>query len=275
MGTVSTTRRCPSLSAFFSMNFQNVSPGVWLCNKPVSRTPLEAVLELKKLKPALRLKPVTYAGRLDPMAEGLLILLSGKKVHEKEKFLKLDKTYVATAIFGISTDSLDILGLPKFSKNTRLLPEQIHQSLKALTGKLALPLPIYSSPTYQGQPLHSWARKGEKVTPPNRTTSVYSVNIIRFKKIDTKTILKYTQKHIPQVKGDFRQTKILNAWQNLLSTPQTLQAVQFTVHCQSGTYIRSLVHHLGQMLQCDALLYSLQRTKIGPFDLHFTKKGIL
>lgn len=256
------------------MNFQNVSPGVWLCNKPVSITPLEAILELKKQKPALKNKPITYAGRLDPMAEGLLILLSGKKVHEKEKFLKLDKTYVATALFGISTDSLDLLGLPKLSKKLNPLPEQIRPMLKTVVGELTLPLPIYSSPTYQGQPLYTWARKGKKLEPPKRTTSVYSINKIRFKKIDTQTILKYTQMHIPQVKGDFRQTKILNAWQNLLSAPQTLQVVQFTVHCQSGTYIRSLVRHLGQMLQCDALLYSLQRTKIGPFDLHFTKKEI-
>lgn len=267
MGTVSTTRRCPSLSAFFSMNFQNVSPGVWLCNKPVSKTPLEAVLELKKQKPALRLKSITYAGRLDPMAEGLLILLAGTKVHEKEKFLKLDKTYKVKAVLGFSSDSFDLLGLPQKVVGPAPAKKEVMSCLNSLTGPVTLPLPAFSSPVHKGKPLHVWARQNSIIELPKRKSNIHSINQLRISKVSTTVLLNYITKSISKVKGDFRQDKVLNAWRLLLAQDSILTTLSFEVSCQSGTYIRSLVHELGIKLRSGAIVYTLKRIKVGPYNL--------
>lgn len=249
------------------MNFQNVSPGVWLCNKPVSITPLEAILELKKQKPALKNKPITYAGRLDPMAEGLLILLAGKKVHEKEKFLKLDKTYEVKAVLGFSSDSFDLLGLPQKVNGPAPTKKEVASSLSSLKGLVTLPLPAFSSPVHKGKPLHVWARQNSKIELPKRKSNIHSINHLRISKISTSVLLNYLTKNISKVNGDFRQDKVLNAWRLLLAQDSILTTLSFEVSCESGTYIRSLVHELGNKLHSGAIVYTLKRTKAGPYSL--------
>ena len=55
--------------------------------------------------------PLTYAGRFDPLAEGLLIVLAGTRVHDKDQFSRLDKTYEFSLLLGIGTDTHDLLGM--------------------------------------------------------------------------------------------------------------------------------------------------------------------
>jgi tRNA U55 pseudouridine synthase TruB len=100
------------------MRLQTFEPNVFGLYKPAGWTPLQALLELKRVRPELADIPLTYAGRLDPMAEGLLLVLGGEKVHEKDTYLGLDKTYTVTALLGIETDSFDLLGMPKAAAHT-------------------------------------------------------------------------------------------------------------------------------------------------------------
>ena len=81
--------------------------------KKTGETPLETINRLRADKPEYQNAKITYAGRLDPLAKGALILLAGDAVYEKEKYLKLDKEYEAEILFGFETDTYDILGLPK------------------------------------------------------------------------------------------------------------------------------------------------------------------
>ena len=81
--------------------------------KPIGISPLGAIKALKEKYPELKNEKMTYAGRLDPLAEGALLILAGNAVHEKEKYLKLDKEYEGEILFGFTTDTYDILGLPK------------------------------------------------------------------------------------------------------------------------------------------------------------------
>ena len=87
--------------------------------KPIGISPLDAIKTLKEKYPELKDEKMTYAGRLDPLAEGVLLILAGNAVHEKEKYLKLDKEYEGEILFGFTTDTYDILGLPK--KNNHAL----------------------------------------------------------------------------------------------------------------------------------------------------------
>ena len=68
--------------------------------KKAGETPLEAINRLRSRRPEYQDVKITYAGRLDPLAEGVLILLAGDAVYEKEKYLKLDKEYEAEILFG-------------------------------------------------------------------------------------------------------------------------------------------------------------------------------
>lgn len=254
-----------------SFKFKKTSSGVWLCNKPVSKTPLEAVLELKKQQPRLAKLPITYAGRLDPMAEGLLILLSGKKVYEKEKFLKLEKTYQVTAILGFGTDSFDLLGLPQLAKLSNVLSKkQILSALATFQGQVTLPLPRYSSPPLNGKALHHLTRAGllRARDIPSRTTTIFHIQPIGPGKVSSTLCLAYLYQTIPLVSGDFRQNKILRAWQKILNNSKDIfQTVTFEVHCQSGTYIRSVVNELGKKLGTKAVVFKLRRTQVGQFSL--------
>src|SRR3989338_7639479 len=81
--------------------------------KSVGISPLDAVKLLKEKYPELKGEKMTYAGRLDPLAEGVLLILAGKTVYEQEKNLKLDKEYEGKILFGFETEAYDVLDIPK------------------------------------------------------------------------------------------------------------------------------------------------------------------
>jgi tRNA pseudouridine(55) synthase len=81
--------------------------------KQAGETPLECILRFKKINPEYENVKMTYAGRLDPLAEGVLLVLTGEEVYNKEMFLNLKKEYEVEVLFGFETDTFDILGLLK------------------------------------------------------------------------------------------------------------------------------------------------------------------
>ena len=89
---------------------------IFAINKPKGLTPLEALTKLQAALPVLHQGRFTYAGRLDPLASGLLLIMDSQDVEFKELYLNLPKTYIATCIFGVKTDTGDVIGLPTQSK---------------------------------------------------------------------------------------------------------------------------------------------------------------
>src|SRR3989344_725904 len=87
--------------------------------KKAGETPLEVINCLKLRCPEYKSVKITYAGRLDPLAKGAIILLAGNAIHKKENYLKLDKEYEAEILLGFETDTYDVLGLPKNKKNIK------------------------------------------------------------------------------------------------------------------------------------------------------------
>ncbi|KKR79021.1 MAG: tRNA pseudouridine synthase B [Candidatus Nomurabacteria bacterium GW2011_GWA2_40_9] len=81
-----------------------------LLNKKEGETPLSALSLFRDKHKIYKDIPMTYAGRLDPMASGLLIILAGEECKNKEKYLNLDKEYEFEILFGFQTDTYDILG---------------------------------------------------------------------------------------------------------------------------------------------------------------------
>ena len=127
---------------------------------------------------------MTYAGRLDPMASGLLLILAGKEVKQKERYLKLSKEYEFEILFGFSTDTHDILGKVYHSNiltnvginlSKKKLVKLIRSNLKNFQGEFTQDYPMYSSKTVKGKPLFQYARTGEEVDIPNRKIYVKSL----------------------------------------------------------------------------------------------------
>lgn len=240
--------------------------------KKAGETPLEAIDRLRHDSPEYQNEKITYAGRLDPLAEGVLILLAGDAVYEKEKYLKLNKEYEAEILFGFSTDTYDILGLSKINKKIEnFKKERLAESLKVFMGVNKMPFPPYSSYKIKGKSLFQWAREGKikEIDIPEKKMEIYEIKLLRFGKIDGKNLLVQIIKKIKKVEGDFRQEKILKQWEKILknNVDAEFQMVKIKINCSSGTYIRSIAHSLGDKLKTGAVLLSLKRTRAGEFNV--------
>ncbi|MEI6304921.1 MAG: hypothetical protein WCP09_02805 [Candidatus Taylorbacteria bacterium] len=218
--------------------------------------------------------PLTYAGRLDPMAEGQLMILIGDECKEKEKFLNLNKEYEVEVLFGIKTDTFDALGIVEVRPlhDTEIRLSQIgnimnQEYLNGYTGKFVQQYPPYSSKTVGGKQLHELARSGALPEEmPTREVEIYSIEMVENKivPIESEKLLSMIVSRIGLVKGDFRQDQIIQAWIRLLKNCQTAwPSVKIRVRCSSGTYMRSLADRIGQDLGVAAIALSINRTKIG------------
>ncbi len=251
---------------------------VILLNKKEGETPLEALELFRTKNKEYKNSKITYAGRLDPMASGLLILLVDEKIKEKEKYLKLDKEYYFEILFGFNTDSYDILGRVLNKKNVFLskndLKKKIKENLKYFTGEFVQKYPIYSSKTVKGKQLFVYARKNEEVILPSKKVNIKKLKFIKIKKIDNQKLLENIEKRIKKVGGDFRQKEILKTWQVKLNRKQMADSqvdnfwvASFNIKCSSGTYVRGIANSLGEKMDILALAFKIKRNKIGNFML--------
>lgn len=244
---------------------------VIVLNKKEGETPLEALEFFRSKNKKYQDVKMTYAGRLDPMASGVLIILVGEEVKNKEKYLKLYKEYKFEILFGFATDTYDILG--KVMNNYELkianyeLEKNIKKEIKSFYGKFTQKYPIYSSKTVKGKPLFSYARKNENVEIPNREVEVKSLKLKKIRKINSKKLLENIEKRIKKVKGDFRQQEILKIWKEKLIKENNFYIGSFEIKCGSGTYVRGIANSLGERLNIPSLAYSIKRTKVGKFVL--------
>jgi tRNA pseudouridine55 synthase len=105
--------------------------------KNLGETPLECLERFRVSNPEYANEKMTYAGRLDPMAEGLLIALVGEECKKKDEYLGLDKEYVFEVLFGFQSDTYDILGIPKIA-------EKKDFEIQSFVGKRVQEYPAYS-----------------------------------------------------------------------------------------------------------------------------------
>src|SRR6267143_411770 len=81
--------------------------------KPQGLTPLEIIEQVRIKQPEYQKVKIGYAGRLDPLAHGVLLLTIGEENKNREKYLQLEKTYQFSVLFGFATDTFDYLGMLK------------------------------------------------------------------------------------------------------------------------------------------------------------------
>lgn len=242
--------------------------------KTIGKTPLETIRELKAQFPLYQSAKIGYAGRLDPMAEGLLLLLTDEENKKKQTYENLTKTYEFDVLFGVETDTYDILG--KITSASQLKDGNLKNTILALLpnlrGKFNQSYPPYSSMYVSGKPLFYWARQNllHTVKIPIRQREIYSLALINVQLLSTGELSTLIKSRIAKVQGNFRQKEILKLWEDQFrENPNFIYPIAtLKITCSSGTYIRSLAHHMGHKLRTSSLALSILRTEIGPFTLN-------
>ena len=216
---------------------------------------------------------ITYAGRLDPMAEGLLVLLTGDDVHKKDSYMGLDKVYEIDFMLGPRTDTYDILGLVSLDSQifSVLDDKKLAIFIKESLGSFEQPYPPYSSKPVEGKPLFMWARENRlsEIVIPTKKVSIYSIEYKGKKIVSLEDFKNEIITNMRLVEGDFRQDEITDSWKKYLEKQVTKEIEIYTisVSASSGTYMRSLVEALGASLVTGACTLKIKRVSIGDYKL--------
>lgn len=238
--------------------------------KKRGETPLERLNRLRLEHPEYKDKVLSYAGRLDPMAEGVLLVMEGDENNERNKFLNFDKTYEVEILFGITTDTHDALGVVGAVHCEKLPSEdEVVKEINSYLGKFIQKYPAYSSRTVGGVPLWESSRKGEVVEVPQREVTIYKIDFEGSIKISKKDLLKRATDEVSGVNGDFRQKEIIESWKSLLSKSNCNEftIIKITLDVSSGFYVRVFADMLGRRFGVGAIALSIKRIKAGNFSI--------
>jgi len=263
--------------------------------KKCGQTPLECINELKRANPSLVNLPLTYAGRLDPLAEGVLLILIGDECHKKDEYLNLGKEYEVDVLFGFATDTYDVMGKvvktiatsgELFERSSDLLAKffgklgqtisnsspdsALSKEILNFTGKINQSYPPYSSRTVNGKPLYQYAREGklDEIEIPSHSVMVEKIEIIKESSIKGIDLLEKIKKDISKVNGDFRQKEIMGEWENILKDDNNeYKVIKLKISCGSGVYVRGIANDLGLALGIPALALNIVRTKVGEYGI--------
>jgi len=222
--------------------------------KHEGETPLACVQRFKRCFPEYTPLPLTYAGRLDPMASGLLLFSDNES--EKQALLGLPKEYLLTILVGLHSDTGDILGIiTPHPGGTNEIPE----------GTFNQPYPAYASKTISGKPLWVHARDGNPQTVLH-TVTIYSVEKTRVCTYTKEQLCTVVEKRIA-LPGDFRQEAVRASCQTI--PDGVYELLTFRIRCASGTYMRVLADTYG------GLAWKIERVGIGEYEIKKSSTNIM
>lgn len=201
--------------------------GVVLLDKPLGLSSNDA---LQKVKWLLRAEKAGHTGTLDPLATGVLPLCFGAATKFSQLQLEAPKTYIAVARLGQVTTTADAEGEVLRERPVELAsytPELLAQLQARFTGPISQVPPMYSALKKDGKALYEYARAGIEIERPARSVTIHALDMV------------------------------------LCQDADGFAALQLTVTCSKGTYIRTLAEDIGEALGCGAHLRSLRRTDTG------------
>lgn len=183
-----------------------------------------------KVKRATGIKKVGHAGTLDPMATGAVVVAIGPVTRLVRFVQDLPKEYLATALFGVATDTLDADGAVLTREPMDVTEVGVIDAAKRFVGRIHQIPPMVSALKHEGRRLYELAREGTVIEREARPVDVYELEILSVGA------------------GPYPE-------------------VDFRVVCGKGTYVRSLADDLAAALGGSAHLTSLRRTRIGSLSL--------
>jgi len=264
------------LSSAFCYDFRMV-PKYVVLDKPRGMTPLEALGRWQQEHPKFASLPASYAGRLDPMASGALLVLLGAECRRQAAYTKLDKEYEIEVVLDFSTDTGDALGLPRYDSIETFLPADISNVLRSLEGSHSVPYPAFSSKTVHGVPLFRYALEGtlDAIPIPEHIETIYRITHLRTTVLsneelearlaDALAVVPRSDDPGKELGADFRQDVIRAGWRALLGgiPERQFTMLKLRIACGSGTYMRTLAERLGAALDTTGFALSIRRTRIG------------
>ncbi len=255
--------------------------------KRVGETPLQAIGAWKAKHPEYASVVACYAGRLDPMADGKLLVLFGDECKRQKHYTGLDKEYEIEVLLDLGSDTGDVLGIPDLAnQETRVDPLALHGILQKEKGKHLRKYPLFSSKTVNGKPLflHTLEENTENIDIPEHIEEIYAIKLLeayrlpllplRTRIFDLLSLAPRSDEPSKALGADFRQDEIREKWGILFSklTDREFAVLRLRIACGSGTYMRSLASRIGEALGSKGLALSIRRTRIGryAFGLWYT-----
>lgn len=214
----------------------------------------------------------THTGVLDPLAEGVIIVLTGDERFNKFKYSTWHKTYEFEIAFGISTDSFDGMGFVSNMdlENSKVSKTEIEYAAKSFTGPYTQTVPIYSAQKYKGKKLFTYAKKNVPIPDlPKKSGQIYFTEVLNVKEVKLKHVISEVISKLKTVEGgEFRQNETSHEWQKLLLAPDSENLVtiaKIRVEMSKGLYVRSLSQDIAQKLGKSGFVTSLVRTRNGEY----------
>ncbi|MEC6823838.1 tRNA pseudouridine(55) synthase TruB [Photobacterium piscicola] len=180
---------------------------------------------LQKVKRIFFAQKAGHTGALDPLATGMLPLCFGEATKFSQFLLDSDKRYRVVAKLGERTDTSDSDGEVVETRAVNVERDQLEACIDSFRGTTDQIPSMYSALKYQGRKLYEYAREGISIPRESRKITVYSVELLRFDNNE----------------------------------------VEMELHVSKGTYIRTIVDDLGEMLGCGAHVTYLRRTGVSNF----------
>lgn len=205
---------------------------ILILNKPKN---ISSFSYIQKIRKEENIKKIGHAGTLDPLAEGMMIVMANGATKFSDYLMKKDKTYLVEMELGYETETLDLEGkkINEYKGEIEINIELLNEVLNKYKGKIKQIPPMYSAIKKDGIKLYQLARSGEKIELEARDVEIYDIYDVEFNN----------------------------------------KKIRFRCDVSSGTYIRSLVRDIGRELGYFATMTELFREKVGKFcKKDFNKK---
>ncbi len=206
-------------------------------NKPYEWTSFDVVKKIKnqivkKLRQTLDIRvknfKVGHAGTLDPLAEGLVLVCTGKATKKINQLMTDEKEYIATIELGKTTPSYDLeTDYDNTFPTDHINEDLVNNVLKSFIGEQDQIPPVYSAKNINGKRAYEYARKGEEIELKANKITIYEVELLNYQ----------------------------------------MPLITIKIVCSKGTYIRSLAYAIGKKLNSGGHLVKLIRTRIGSYKL--------
>ena len=224
--------------------------------KPIGVTPVQLVEKYKKENSID--EKVSFAGRLDPMARGEILILIGDECKKQDSFFGKDKIYEFEILYGFTTDTLDILGISRKDE------KHINNDVKKLKGEYEQPYPLYSSKfigNRKRKTPHDLVKEiREKDEVPKKKVFIFELEKLDEKNVSNSKLLDMISKKLALLSEEYRErfrySKIKNKWEENLKLENTFYIERYKAKVSSGTYIRSLCERMG------GIAYDINRLEV-------------
>ncbi|MDE1473134.1 tRNA pseudouridine(55) synthase TruB [Xenorhabdus bovienii] len=183
---------------------------------------------LQKVRRIFNASKAGHTGALDPLATGMLPICLGEATKFSQFLLDSDKRYRVIARLGQRTDTSDSHGKIICEREVQITQPQLAAALDTFRGDTMQVPSMYSALKHQGKPLYEYARQGIEIEREARPITVYELQFIRWE-------------------GD---------------------ELELEIHCSKGTYIRTIIDDLGELLGCGAHVIYLRRLQVANYPTH-------